>query len=85
MNKPLAQAHIRKTLIGKSILKTRSEVKRINKIKQCNYCVSLLPKDNITQKQYYKNLNQKDVPDNKKFWKTVFWSGILETSCLQQD
>ena len=36
--------------------------------KQRNYCVSLLRK---TRKQYYGDLNEKNVLDNKKFWKTV--------------
>ena len=31
---------------------------------QCNYCVKLLYK---TKKQYYKNLDIKEVSDNKKF------------------
>ena len=35
---------------------------------QTNYCVNLLRK---TKKQYYKNLNVKNVVDNQTFWKTV--------------
>ena len=35
---------------------------------QRNYCVKLLHK---TKKQYYKNLDIKEVTDNKKFWKSV--------------
>ena len=35
---------------------------------QRNYCVSLLRK---TKKDYYEKLNEKDVNDNKTFWKTV--------------
>ena len=35
---------------------------------QRNYCVTLLRK---TKKQYYKNLNVKNVVDNQTFWKTV--------------
>ena len=35
---------------------------------QRNYCVNLLRK---TKKQYYKNLNVKNVVDNQTFWKTV--------------
>ena len=33
-----------------------------------NYCVSLLKK---TKKEYFGNLNEKNVCDNKTFWKTV--------------
>ena len=37
-------------------------------MKQKNYCVSLLRK---TKKMYYSNLDEKNVTDNKRFWKTV--------------
>ena len=33
-----------------------------------NKCVSLLRKTKIN---YYENLDEKDITDNKKFWKTV--------------
>ena len=36
--------------------------------KQRNFCVSLLRK---TKKDYYANLNEKDIADNKKFWQTI--------------
>ena len=36
--------------------------------KQRNYCVSLLRK---TKTNYYANLNEKDLTDNKQFWQTV--------------
>ena len=65
MNKPLARAHMKRSRLRNRLLKYRSEV---NFIKQRNYCVSLLGK---TKKQYYANLNEKDVADNKEFWKTV--------------
>ena len=68
MNKPLAQAHMKRNCLRNRFLKNRSEVNRTNYIKQRNYCVSLQRK---TKKQCYANLNQKDVADNKKFWKTV--------------
>ena len=64
MNKPLARAHIKRSRLRNRFLKNRSEVNRINFIKQRNYCVSLLRK---TKKQHYGNLNEKDVADNKKF------------------
>ena len=37
-------------------------------VKQRNKCVSLLKK---AKKEYYQNLDEKNVIDNKKFWKTV--------------
>ena len=39
-----------------------------NKPKQRNYCVSLLKK---SKKKYFANLNEKDILDNKLFWKTI--------------
>ena len=69
MNKPLARAHMKKKIDCENrFLKNRSEVNRINFIKQRKYCVRLLRK---TNKQYYANLNEKDVADNKKIWKAV--------------
>ena len=37
-------------------------------VKQRNYCVSLLRK---SKRNYYSNLDAKDITDIKKFWKTV--------------
>ena len=68
MNKPLTRAHMKRHRLRNRFLKNRSEVNGINFIKQRNYRVSLLRK---TKKQYYANLSEKDVADNKKFWKTV--------------
>ena len=36
--------------------------------KQRNFCVDLLRK---TKTEYFKNLNVKDLSDNRKFWKTI--------------
>ena len=60
MNKPLARADMKKSRLRNQFLKNRSKVNRINFIKQRNYCVSLLRK---TKKQYYANLNEKDLAD----------------------
>ena len=49
-------------------LKSRSEEDRQRFRKQRNLCVSLLRK---TKRSYYSNLNEKNVIDNRKFWKTV--------------
>ena len=52
----------------KNTLKKRSEQNRLSYVKQRNYCVSLLRK---TKKDYYTNLNVKDIVDNKQFLRTV--------------
>ena len=69
MNKPLARAHTKRSRLWNRFLKNRSEVNRIHYIRQRNCCVSVLRK--TKKKQYYANLNEKDVADNKKLWKTV--------------
>ena len=68
MNKLLSRAHMKRTRLRNCYLKKRSEQNRLSYVKQRNYCVSLLRK---TKKDYYANLNVKDIVDNKQFWRTV--------------
>ena len=49
-------------------LKSRTEQNRKLFCKQRNKCVSLLRK---SKKDYFENLNEKNITDNKRFWKTV--------------
>ena len=62
LNKSLCCAHIKRTRLRNRYLKKRSEQNRLSYVKQRNYCVSLLRK---TKKDYYANLNVKDIVDNK--------------------
>ena len=62
MNKLLSRAYMKRGGLQNGFLKNRSEVNRINFIRQRNYCVSLLRKT----KKNMQNLNEKDVADNKK-------------------
>ena len=48
--------------------KNRSNENKRNEVKQRNYCVSLLRK---TKREYYSNLDEKKICDNKTFWKIV--------------
>ena len=48
--------------------KNRNEENRAIYVKQRNYCVSLLRK---SKKKYYKNLGERNLRDNKLFWKTI--------------
>ena len=68
MNKDLSKAIMDRTRFRNKFLKNRNDENRKKYSKQRNYCVSLLRK---TKKQYYGDLNEKNVLDNKKFWKTV--------------
>ena len=68
MNKSLTSAHMKRSRLRNLYLKDKTETSRIAYIKQRNFCVSLLQK---TIKDHYANLDEKDVADNKQFWKTV--------------
>ena len=49
-------------------LKNKNEENRAIYVKQRNYCVSLLRK---SKKKYYENLHERNLVDNKLFWKTI--------------
>ena len=49
-------------------LKNRNEENRAIYVKQRNYCVSLPQK---SKKKYYENLNERNLMDNKLFWKKI--------------
>ena len=54
--------------MGNIYLKNRSDNNKREYKKQRDYCVFLLRK---TKANYYGNLNEKDLTDNKQFWRTV--------------
>ena len=68
MNKSLARAHMKRSRLRNLYLKKKTETTRLAYIKQRNYCVSLLRK---TKKDHYANLDEKDVADNKQFWRII--------------
>ena len=68
MNKTLSQAIMQRTKLRNKFLKDPTEHNKILYTKQRNWCVSLLRKE---KKEYFANLNEKDIIDNKKFWQTV--------------
>ena len=68
MNKSLAHAHMKRNRLRNLYLKKKTETTRLVYIKQHNYCVSLLRK---TKKDHYANLDEKDVADNKQFWRII--------------
>ena len=67
-NEELSKAIMTRTKLRSIFLQNKSEENRIRYARQRNFCVSLLRK---TKKEYYQNLNEKSVIDNKSFWKTV--------------
>ena len=64
MNKNPSKAIMLKTKLRKKFLKNRSDVNKINYVKQQNHSVSLLSK---TKRKNYGNLNEKNICDNKTF------------------
>ena len=72
-NNPLMTKQLRKAIMHSSRLKNVFNKNRTPKTwdsykKQCNFCVKLFRK---TKKEYFENINIKDINDNKKFWKTI--------------
>ena len=63
MNKTLSQAIMQRTKLRNKFLKDPTEHNKISYTKQRNWCVSLLRKG---KKEYFANLNEKDIIDNKK-------------------
>ena len=57
-----------RTNLGNKFLKNRSNENKAIYVKQRNHCVSLLRKTKI---EYYSNLDQEKICDNKTFWKIV--------------
>ena len=68
MNKALSKEIMTRTRLRNKFLKDRSEENKKKYSKQRNYCVSLLRK---SKSNYFGNLNDKNINDNKTFWKTV--------------
>ena len=68
MYKSLKEAHVKRSILRNIYVKNKTDTNRTAYIKQRNYCVSRLRKN---KKDYYANLNEKDVADNKQFWRTV--------------
>ena len=68
MNKTLSKGIMLRTNLRNKFLKNRSNENKTNYVKQRNHCVSLLRK---TKREYYSNLDEKKICDNKTFWKIV--------------
>ena len=68
INKTLSKEIIKRTKLRNKFLKERPGENRKKYASQRNYCVLLLKK---TKRKYFGNLNEKNVCDNKTFWKTV--------------
>ena len=68
LNKTLSKAIMQRTKLRNKFLKDPTEHNKTSYTKQRNWCVSLLRKE---KNEYFANLNEKDIIDNKNFWQTV--------------
>ena len=68
MTKALRKAIMTRSSFKNAYLKTRNSKNWGNCKKQRNFCANLLKK---TKSEYFRNLNIKDLNDNKKFWKKI--------------
>lgn len=70
MNKELSKTIMTRTKLRNKFQKNRTEGNLRPYTRQRNYCLLLLYFKNFTR-QFYGNINEKDVTDNKTFWKTM--------------
>ena len=66
--KELSKEIMTKSRLCNKYLKNRDEENRAIYAKQRDYCVCLLRK---SKKKYYENLDERNLMDNKLFWKTI--------------
>ena len=76
MNRKLKKAMMITSRLRNTFLKHRTNENKKNYRKQTNFCVSLLRKE---EKNYFENLDTKNIGDNKTFWKTV--KPLLSDKC----
>ena len=68
VTKDVSKAIMLRTKLRNQFLKKRTLEARMKYNKQKSICVSLIKKD---ERNYYDNLDLKDINDNKRYWATV--------------
>ena len=68
VTKYLSEAIVKRSKLRNNCLKKKTDANRMLYKKQRNYCVSLFKK---SKTNYYANLDEKKVSDNKLFWKVI--------------
>ena len=68
MNKAISKAVMDRTRLRNKFLKNRTAENKLAYNRQRDYCVSLTRK---SKRDYCNNLDNRDVTDNKLFWKTI--------------
>ena len=80
ITKDLSKAIMKRSKLRNNYLKNKTNANRMLYKKQRNYCVSLLRK---SKTNYYANLDEKKVSDNKLFWKVIKPS-LSDKSCVKE-
>ena len=68
MTKAYSKAIMQRIRFRNKFLKNPTDLNKVLYNKQRNYCVSLLRKE---KKEYFAKLNEKEITENRKFWRTV--------------
>ena len=68
MNKTLSRAIMNRSRLKNRFLKNPNNENELNYKKQRNYCVNVL---NKAKKKYFNSLNNRNISNNKEFWKVV--------------
>ena len=68
MAKELSKSIMERTRLRNKFLKIPTIENKLAYTKQRNFCVSLLRK---VKREYFANINEKNIIDNRKFWQTV--------------
>ena len=68
MTKALRKAIMTRSRLKSIYLKNQNTTNWNNYKSQCNFCTNLLRK---TKRDYFHNLNIRELNDNKKFWKRI--------------
>ena len=68
LTKELSNEIMSRSRLCNKYFKNRNEENRAIYVKQRNYCVYLLQK---SKKKHYENLDERNLMDNKLFWKTI--------------
>ena len=71
INKELPKAIMHRSKLRKTFLRNRLNENRKKYSKQWNCCISLLRGIKKIATTILRNNNEKNITDNKKFWKTV--------------
>ena len=68
MTKALSKSIMERARLRNTFLKNPIVANKLAYTKQRNFCVSLLRK---VKREYFANLNGKNITDNRRFWQTI--------------